>query len=137
MTSVASSPTCQSTNEFNSLALLACANIFDRLLRQQTAPQVREVLALSGPLAGQEDAALQSAWSLFMQQASSTLGTLGGGWGTATASGRSSQPPSPQGSCSPGAERSLATPHSPQPGRKELGENGMPRNGSLVFDFED
>ena len=65
--------------QLNSLALLACASIFDRLLRQQTAHRVREVLALSGPLAGQESAALQSAWSMFMQQASSTLGDLGSG----------------------------------------------------------
>lgn len=141
-TSAAPSTGAQLTNELNSLALLACANIFDRLLRQQTAGQVREVLALSDPLAGQESAVLQSAWSLFTQQASSTIGDLGSGWSAAGSggSGRLSQPPSPQGQGT--GQRNFgsggdSTGPSPQSGRLELGSDGMPRNGSLVFDFED
>jgi len=130
--------------QLNSLALLACASIFDRLLRQQTAHRVREVLALSGPLAGQESAALQSAWSMFMQQASSTLGDLGSGWSAAGSDRRLSQPPSPpqlkrdrNANASGGSGGCGSSSPSPQSARRELGSDGLPRNGSLVFDFED
>ena len=63
-----------SAEQLNGLALLAVATMFDMALAQQTAPQVRSMLACaSGPLA-KEDAAMASAWQMFLVQASSSLG---------------------------------------------------------------
>jgi hypothetical protein len=63
-----------SAEQLNGLALLAVATIFDMALAQQAAPQVRSMLASSsGPLA-KEDAAMASAWQMFLVQASSSLG---------------------------------------------------------------
>ena len=130
----------QATNELNSLALLAVANMFDRLItpRQQTAPQVR---AICGPLAaGKEDDAVLSAWSLFMQQASSTLGSLSSGWAAAAATAgglRSSCPPSPMSPMRRPLPNESPGPTSPvPPGRGDVGSNGLPRNGSEIFSFE-
>ena len=134
----------QATNELNSLALLAAASCFDHLLapRQQTAPQVRALLSLSGPLAaGKEDAAVHSAWSLFMQQASSTLGVLGAGWTSTGALTTNAQGKSP-GLGSPaspprraGASESPGT-ASPVVGKTEAHSEHLPRNTSEIFNFE-
>ena len=70
--SPSSSPSSQHGQQLDGLAILAVASMFDTALAQQTSTQVRSLL-LSGPLA-KEDASLSSAWQLFMQQASATLG---------------------------------------------------------------
>lgn len=144
----ASSDTASSqTHELNSLALLAVAGVFDRLIpsRQQTAPQVREVLSLSGPLALKEDDALLSAWSLFVQQASSSLGSLGSGWpvlpaaaspapATPTSPVRGAQRVPPGGESNSGPASPAA---SPALGRAELDKGDLRRNASELFSFEE
>ena len=133
--------------QLNGLALLAVATMFDMALAQQSAPQVRSLLACdSGPLAN-EDAAMASAWQMFMLQASSSLGL------TPTLSAA----PAPDGSI-----RKLPSFESPKsPSRRfgsmasnaSMGSNGsvtnlgsptmgsrrdgtMPRNTSELFMFE-
>jgi len=83
----------QQTVELNSLALLAIAHVYDRLIgdRQQAVPQVAALLGDS-LRANNDDVArsASSAWPLFVEQASSTLGSLGSlgtGW-AAGAGGR-------------------------------------------------
>ena len=132
----------RATIELNSLALLAVANNFDRLItpRQQIAPQVR---ALVGGLFSAEkvDDALSSAWSLFMQQASFTLGGLGSGRAAVAAvtAAAASGPPSPAMSPASPLRRAVIGSESPEPPsavRGELGEKALPRNGSGIFPFE-
>lgn len=138
--SPSSSNTPHRTNELNSLALLAVASMFDRLIipRQQTAPQVREVLSRSGPLALKEDDALSTAWSLFVQQASSSLGNLGSGWAAAPAAAPNIRSPPPSPMIDPRRQAAAGEspgPASPMAGRAE--PKNMPRNGSELFSFEE
>jgi len=132
----------QPANELNTLAVFVVASIFDRIVspRVQTTPQVRALL----PESGKEDAALQSAWSLFMQQASSSIGgglgtiwTAGGPTGPAAGPpGKASSPPSPTSPC--GRPPRLIGPSESRPGPDSpFAHRGvMPRNGSEIFAFE-
>jgi len=127
------------THELNSMALLAIANMFDRIVGdnnrwQPTAPQVRALLG--GRLAAaKEEVALSSAFSLFMQQASSTIGGIGSGWAV-TASSRSSAPPSPAPPRHHSESPEAASPDAPP---RAYGKDApLPRNGSeALFNFEE
>jgi len=123
--------------QLNSLAILAVASMFDMALSQETSPQVQSLLS-SGPLADKDDAALTSAWHMFMLQASSTLGlrpTLAAAPAPAgiafpgLAYPSFDSPASPARRGVPGLVSPLG---SPQPGRRAA----MTRNSSELFLFE-
>jgi len=129
----------QQTVELNSLALLAIAHVYDRLIgdRQQAVPQVAALLGDS-LRANNDDVArsASSAWPLFVEQASSTLGSLGSlgtGWAAGAGGRMVLGAPSPRRLRQRDAER--AEPASPVASPAKLGEQraescGLRRNGS-------